>query len=130
MHAAIVSTDVAAALRAGTKTVESRFSRTRRSPFGRVRPGDLIQFKLAGGPVVGAARAVAVRQFDALTPVVVRRLRRRYGAAIQAAPAYWRRRLHARYGVLIWLTPLGPPLRRRIPRQYGGGWVVLGASRR
>jgi hypothetical protein len=125
-HAAIVTADIAGSLRAGLKTIESRFSHSRRPPFGRVAPGDVIHFKLAGGPVFATARAAAVWQFEGLTPATVRGLRRRYGPAVCAAPAYWRRRLTARYAVLIWLSHLSPGRRRRpIPRQYGSGWVLL-----
>jgi hypothetical protein len=40
----------------GKKTVESRFSSVRCSPFRKVSKGDVILLKKAGGPVVGLCR--------------------------------------------------------------------------
>jgi hypothetical protein len=126
-HVAIIDRPAAAALLAGRKTIESRFTRTRRAPVDRVRPGDRLYFKLSAGGFIGTCRVRRVAQFEDLTPFQIRNLRRRYGRAIAAPAAYWRERIRRRYGVLIWLSGL-ESLRRppRIARQYGSGWVTLG----
>jgi hypothetical protein len=38
----------------GIKTIESRFSRARRAPYGVLSPGDIVAVKRPGGPVVAA----------------------------------------------------------------------------
>jgi hypothetical protein len=128
IHLAIIDRRTAGCLSDGVKRIETRFSNSRRAPFGRVRPGDLVVFKISGGKVLGAAAITRVRQYDHLTPAQVAEIRRRYGPLICAPPAYWRSRRNRRYAVLIWLARLGPPPPLQPPRQYGNGWLVLGPA--
>jgi hypothetical protein len=125
-HVAIVDARLAASLLSGRKRIESRFARQQRLPYGRVSPGDRIYFKVAGGEVIGHARALRVRHFDNLTPHAIHALRARYDDAIRAPSAYWHARRKCRYAVLIWLTAFNArSCRLAVRRQYGGGWLVL-----
>lgn len=125
-HVAIVSHAIAASLISGRKRIESRLSRNRRAPVGRIRPGDLIYFKLTGGHIIGLSFAERVLEIVGLCPATIRSLHRAYGRFVAAPPDYWRARRAARYAVLVWLSPF-VPLRGPIavPRQYGSGWIVL-----
>ncbi len=126
IHVAVVDRGTAGRLLRGFKRVESRFYCTRRVPFGRIRVGDTIHFKLSGGAIIGCAGVTRVRQFADLDRDAISRLRRRYNRAICAPARYWAHRRRSRYGLLIWITRLCPPLRPvEVPRQYGNGWVVL-----
>ncbi|OIP32358.1 MAG: hypothetical protein AUK47_20695 [Deltaproteobacteria bacterium CG2_30_63_29] len=49
----------------GKKTIESRFSRNRQSPYGVVRAGDLILLKESSGPILAVA-TVQRSEFHAL----------------------------------------------------------------
>lgn len=126
-HIAIVDPISARQLAAGAKRIESRFSQTRRLPFGRIHPGDPIWFKLSGGGFIGAATARRVQEFSDLTVDRVRGIARRHGRDIAAPDGYWDTRLTRRYGVLIWISRLRlrlePPA--VTPRQYGSGWILL-----
>ena len=125
-HLAIVSSSAASALVRGTKRIETRFSRQKRAPYGRISRGDVVYFKLCGGTVVGSAQVSAIEEFTGLTPARVDAVRRAYASRVRAPNAYWAARRRCRYGVLIWLEPLRPvPRGLTFPRQYGGGWVVL-----
>lgn len=131
LHLAIVDAHAGRELLRGRKRVESRFARRRRLPYGRLARGDRVLFKIAGGHIIGQARVACLRQLDDLTPDAVDALRRFYNDEIRAPDAYWRARLGCRYGVLIWLagfTPRAPRL--AVPRQYGGGWVLLSRTAR
>lgn len=125
-HLAIVSSWAASALVRGTKQIETRFCRQKRVPYGHISPGDRVHFKLCGGKVVGSAQVSAIEELAELTPARVDDLRRTYAAGVRAPAAYWSARRRCRYAVLIWLGPLAPaPRGLVVPRQYGGGWVVL-----
>lgn len=127
VHVAIVERGAARALLRGAKRIETRFYRQRRAPWGRIAAGDTVHFKLSGGRVIGSTPVAAVRQFADLTPATIARLRRRYGPHVNAPLRYWAARRDCRYGVLIWLGSLTAPAREMaVPRQYGGGWLVLG----
>lgn len=126
VHLAIVGGDAAQQLLSGRKRVESRFLTRRCAPFACVHAGDMLHFKLCGGDLIGTSRVAAVIQYEGLTPGELYRIRRRYGRYILAPPGYWAARRHCRYAVLIWLSPLRPPPGNlRVPRQYGGAWLVL-----
>lgn len=125
-HVAIIHQRVADALVAGRKRVETRFFQRRRSPIGRVRPGDTVHFKVSGGPVVGSAQVIYIKEFKTLTPTAIDRLRRALQSRVCAPPRYWVERRQCRYGILIGLGPLAAPAEELVvPRQYGAGWLVL-----
>lgn len=125
-HIAIVSRSVAAALVNGTKRVETRFYRQRRIPFGRVRAGDIVHFKISGGDVIGSSQVAAIEELTELTPARIAGLQRTYGRQVRAPATYWAACRNSRYGLLIWLGPLAPaPDRLAVPRQFGGAWMVL-----
>lgn len=128
-HLAILRRDLAGALLSGRKRIETRFYRHRRLPLGRIHAGDIVHFKVSGGEVVGSARVAFVREFMSLTPTRVDRLRRLFQDQVCAPARYWAARRRCRYGVLIGIGPVGAPaLRFPVPRQYGGGWVVLNGA--
>lgn len=125
-HVAIVNRGMIEPLLRGGKSVESRLSRTRRPPYGRIRAGDTVYFKAAGGPVFGRARVRGVEQFAGLTPPGVAELARRYGPRTCAPPGYWRRRRACRYATLIWLGPVRRTRSApRVARQFGSAWIAL-----
>jgi hypothetical protein len=125
-HVAIVRPSVAKALLLRVKQVEARLYRRRRSPFGLISSGDRVHFKISGGDIIGTATVTAVRHVFDLTPQRVRILQTLFGNVVHAPEHFWRRRLSARYAVLVWVSRL----RRcradlRVPRQYGDAWIVL-----
>lgn len=125
-HVAIVSRDVADALLSGRKRVESRLFRARRPPYGAIRPGERIFFKRSGGAVFATARAIWVEFATFASPNAVAAAARRLGRLVAAPRAYWSARREARYGVFIGLSAVRPTRAGpRVPRQFGGGWVVL-----
>ncbi len=125
-HLAVVRAEVVPLLLRGQKTIETRFYHTRRPPLGQIAPGESVHFKQSGAGHIGVSQVVAVKEFAALTPAAMDRLRRRFGRQIAASPTYWALKRRCRYGVLIWLSPLEPPADNlTLPRQHGTGWVVL-----
>lgn len=126
-HVAIVSPTVAERLLSGKKKIESRFSQTCRAPFGLVRAGDMIYFKITGGQIVARARARSVRELSNLNKSLIIKIRRQFGRQIAADEGYWEKKQAARYGVLVWLGRVSrPKITPKVPRQYGAGWVCLG----
>ncbi|MBL8879984.1 MAG: hypothetical protein JNG88_12765 [Phycisphaerales bacterium] len=125
---AIVSRRIAAAVIDGRKRIESRLALTRRAPFGRIRRGDRIYFKISGAEIVGSCTCRRVLQFDRLSPAGVCELRRRFGPLIAADRGYWSDRRAARYATLAWLGQFQPVGAHspNVERQFGSGWIVLG----
>jgi len=128
-HVAIIQPFVAEALVAGQKQIETRFYQRRRPPLGQIRPGDTVHFKVSGGTLIGRAQVAYVMEFVALTPTTIDRLRRMFQPRVCAPPRYWIERRRCRFGLIIGLGPLRRPASGLVvPRQYGGGWLVLSAK--
>ena len=54
-HLVILKKPYLEAILSGRKTIESRFTKTKRPPFGQIEAGDRLFLKLSSGPVCGTA---------------------------------------------------------------------------
>lgn len=63
----------------GEKIIESRWYLVGRTPWNRVKKGDIVYFKNSGEPVSLKAKVQKVLQFSGLTPKKVRELLKTYG---------------------------------------------------
>lgn len=63
----------------GRKKIESRWGINRCAPWGRVKIGDTVYFKDAGGPIIVKVNVLGVKGFENLTPDRVREILERYG---------------------------------------------------
>lgn len=129
-HLAILHPEPLRLILAGEKTIESRLSRVRATPYGRVAAGDILHLKRAGGPVLGRATVARVEQYGDLTPVAVQAAAERYREELRWAPAFLAAKANCRYAVLIWLADVAV-VEPWAHRQRGrAGWVVLGPDPR
>lgn len=126
-HVAVLHEPYIRAILDGSKTVESRLSKMRCAPFGAVNPGDVIYFKLSGGPFALQAVAHEIESHDDLSPNAIDRLRKRLNRHVGAPREYWRAKRSARCATFIWLRDIRPIERGPIiPALNGRGWLVLG----
>jgi ASC-1-like (ASCH) protein len=92
---------------AGEKTIESRWSASRRKPWGAVQQGDIIYFKNSGEPVAAKACVERVIQLSALTPASVKKILKKYGQkdgiTSREIPLFFEKFKHAKYCVLVFL---------------------------
>lgn len=64
----------------GRKKIESRWSKFRITPFGKVKKGDTVYFKNSGELVTAKAEVYKVSQFENLNPGKVKEIVEKYGA--------------------------------------------------
>lgn len=107
-----------------TKTVESRFSRRRCPPFGRVSEGDVILLKRAAGPVIGLCTVSDVWSYH-LDPRTLTEIRDRFGAALQPQGGFWEDRREAAFATLMRIEGAQTLPDIRVPKRDRRGWVVL-----
>lgn len=124
-HLVILKKPYLEAILSGRKRIESRFTKTKRSAFGRVLPGDRLFLKLSSGPVCAAATVAAVKYFEDLTPKRMAEIRRRYNDDIEGSDHYWRSKANCRFGLLVWLRDIEPIEPVRINKRDWRAWVVL-----
>ncbi len=109
----------------GEKSIESRWSQSRRAPYNRVKVGDEILFKLTGQPVTATAKVAHVRYYE-LTPELVDDIRLRYGKEIGTDRFDdWEGTRNKKYCTLIWLCDVKKTKPIEVPRSNGAGWIVL-----
>ena len=124
-HLAILKKRYIEAILRGRKVIESRFTRIRRAPFGRILVGDRIFLKQSSGPVCGAALVRAVMSFERLTPREILGLKQRHNHEIGGDEEFWESKLDCRFGVLIRLGEVRAIKPVRIAKKDLRGWVVL-----
>ncbi len=73
-HVAILKEPFLSRILSGEKTIESRWYRTRRAPYGRISSGEMVWLKRSGGPVVAKARVSHVEEHSDLTPERIMRI--------------------------------------------------------
>ena len=109
----------------GRKTIESRFSLTRRAPFKQVQPGDVVLLKRSGGPIVGVCR-VAQTWFYVLDPKSWKHVRKEFAQRLCAEdPAFWSTRSCAKYATLLRIENVRALQPFRVSKKDRRGWLVL-----
>ena len=124
-HLAILKRPYLDAILAGTKTIESRLTKTRRVPFGQIKAGDIIYLKVSSGPVVATAKVTAVKQFENLKPKQVLALKLQYNDCIKGSDEYWQSKIDSRFGLLVWLTKIERIEPVMITKKDWRAWVIL-----
>jgi ASC-1-like (ASCH) protein len=109
----------------GSKTIESRFTKTKRAHFGRVLPGDKLFLKESSGPVYAVATVATVKNFENLTPEQIIEIKHRYNHYIRGSEEYWHSRANCKFGFLVWLKDIEPIKPMRISKKDWRAWVVL-----
>ena len=113
----------------GKKTIESRFTKIRLAPYGKVDAGDLVYLKESGGPVKGQFTAAKVETYTDLTPEMLNEINRRYHRHIFVDPHFqdfWETWSASKYATLIHIENV-IVYRNPFPFQKkdGRAWVVL-----
>ena len=124
-HLAILKKPYLEAILTGCKTIESRFTRTRRAPFEAISAGDRIFLKVSSGPVCAGATVAAAKNFKHLTPKRIFELKQQYNQYIKGSDSYWESIADCKFGVLIWLADIKPIESMRINKKEWRAWVVL-----
>ena len=131
-HLAIMHQPVLEAILSGTKTIESRFSKHRISPFGQVSTGDIVYMKASGGDVIGQFRVKKVYSFEGLEKEDISDIFTQFGSKISSGNAkidkdYKKSKADSHYATLIFITQaerfITSPTRFKKSDQRG--WVVL-----
>ncbi len=109
----------------GEKTVESRFTRTRKEPFGSIDAGDRLFLKYSSGPVCAVAKVKRAENFENLTTSEIRKLKKLYNHLIRADSDYWKQKRKSKVGVLVWIDGVKPIEPFDIDKKDWRAWVVL-----
>ena len=124
-HLAILHKGPLEKIFSGEKTIESRFTKNRCLPFGRISEGDTILLKESSGPIRGKTRVLRVLSFSDLTPKKVEELFNQY-PGIKAGPNFVQRKTESKFATLMFLSEaeqFNSPL--QIKKTDRRAWVIL-----
>lgn len=124
-HLAILKKTYLDAILEGRKPVESRFTLTKRAPFGNIFKGDKVFLKQSSGPVCAIAIVSAVKSFPNLTPQKVLEIKTQYNYLILGNDEHWQHFAQCNFGLLIWLTDVKSIEPIEIDKKDWRAWVVL-----
>lgn len=126
IHVAILYREYVEMILAGTKTVESRLSKVRCPPWGQVRAGERLFFKVSSGSFCATAVAEAVLDLEGQTPADIDRLRERWNPTIRGDDAYWAKKRQCPFVTLVHLRDVEPlDVGPRYRVQQMRAWYVL-----
>jgi hypothetical protein len=127
IHLAVFSEPILSELLAGKKTIESRFSTNRISPFGKVQSGDIVLVKKSGGPVVAVFVIGSVDSYSNLTPAKILSLRNQFSRSLGLSEEdeFWREKANSKYGTLIAIKRFREVYPYNIEKKDRTGWVVI-----
>ena len=128
-HLAILKKRYIQAILSGQKTMESRFSKTRKPPYNCINTGDTIYLKQSAGAVLATATAGQVVQFENLTPDKIQQISQNYNHEILAEADYYIQKQHSRYATLIQLLNVRPIDPRKINKKDWHAWTILTRQR-
>lgn len=126
IHIAILLKPYIRLILEGRKTMESRLTKTDRTPFGDVSPGDRIYFKASSGPFMAMAVAKSVECIGDMKPADIRGIQQRWNHRICGHDEYWQAKKNCRFATLVHLAEVeaidvGPSMRP----SRGVAWFVL-----
>jgi ASC-1-like (ASCH) protein len=124
-HLAILKKPYLDAILDGRKTIESRFYHTNQKWLAQVSTGDKLFLKASSGPVMATATVAAVKHFDNLTARQISELKSQYNQHILGDEQYWREKMNAPFGILVWLKDVRGITPRFIRKADWRAWVVL-----
>ena len=124
-HLVILKKAYIKAILSGQKTIESRFTLTKRVYFGRVLAGDKLFLKESSGPVCAVATAASVKNFTGLTPERISELKEKYNLLILGSNQYWQGRMDCKFGLLVLLKDTRAIKPVLIGKRDWRAWVVL-----
>ena len=87
----------------GEKSIESRWYKTRRAPYGLIKPKDIIYFKKSGMKVTAKAEVKHVLTFTQLDEKRVKFILKNYAKSICIPQVYDPKYLKYNYVILIFL---------------------------
>lgn len=113
----------------GKKTIDSRFTKVRCAPYGKIDAGDLVYLKESSGPVKGQFIVAKVETYQDLTSETLHAINARYRHKIfvdSQFRGFWEKWLVSKYATLIHVeNVIAYQKPFRYPRKGRTAWILL-----
>ena len=102
-HLAIMKKGYIEKILSGEKSIESRFSINRITPFQQISTGDKVYLQETGKPISASFTTGKVLFFSNLDEAKISEIKSEYGQQICAEAEFWESKKNARYATLIFV---------------------------
>lgn len=89
----------------GSKTIESRITKNKIVPYGKVKKGDIVILKRSSGPVLAIFTVKNVICYDS-TSFSLNTIRNNYQEELQIHDEWWELKRDSRFASLIWIEEI------------------------
>ncbi|MFH0701874.1 MAG: ASCH domain-containing protein [Candidatus Woesearchaeota archaeon] len=110
----------------GEKTIESRWYKSRKTPYQNISSGDVVYFKESGQPVTARAKVSKVLFFSELDERKIKEILKEYGKRMGIS--YSEKLLGKKFCTLVFLTAVEPVAPFNIDKTgYGlmAAWITV-----
>ncbi|MBL7722748.1 MAG: hypothetical protein JNK27_01300 [Chitinophagaceae bacterium] len=127
VHLAIFNEPFLSLIYGKQKKIESRFSMNKRTPFEKVRKGDVIILKESGGLVTGVFVAGDVNYFRIANKKTLEVIETNYAEGIcsNADANFWKSRAKSKYVTLIEVKKVKKIFPFKSEKKDRSGWSIL-----
>lgn len=127
VHLAVFNEPYLSLVLAGKKKIESRFSKNKISPYGKVRKGDIIILKESGGLIKGVFVAGKVSSYSLSSKSVLQKIKVNYAAQIcsDIDKDFWKNRQYTNYATLIGVKKVKKVGSFSCGKRDRGAWSVI-----
>ena len=127
VHFALFTKGIVQSILDKEKTIESRFSKNKITPYKQVEPGDLVFMRETGykNPLCAYGIVSEVKYFD-FHKLSVNDVKIVYNDKIKASNQFWKSKQTANYATLIYFKEVNPLVDVQLPtKKDRRGWVTL-----
>jgi dephospho-CoA kinase/ASC-1-like (ASCH) protein len=124
VHLAIMIEPYLSFVMKGKKTIESRFSQRRISPFMQVSKGDVIMLKKSGGTIVGVFEATKIHYFEPHVESDIVAIKEMYNNRLCCSEEFWNNKKTSHYASLIEIENLMELMPTSIAFKNRQAWLI------
>ncbi len=103
-HLAIMTKGYIDKILSGQKTIESRFSKNKITPFHKVNIGEKVYLQETGKNVTAMFEISKVIYYENLNENMIHKIKTEYGTQIAADDSFWQKKKASRYATLIFIN--------------------------
>lgn len=124
-HLAILNQPYLDRIIVGQKTVESRFTKSRIPPFGRVNGGDVLFLKQSAGPIIGIAIVSKTEFLGPLSATDVLKVMNRYQKELTLENEFRQLKKDSKYVSLMHIAKVSKTLPLYVTKNDRRSWIIL-----
>lgn len=109
----------------GEKTIESRWYKSKKSPFDILNKGDIIYFKESSSPVTASAKARDILIYENLSPEKIKDILSQYSAQLGVDMSYYGNIKDKTLCMLIFLSDVKKIPSFNVKKSYGTAWISI-----